>query len=96
MTWKPQKEFLLAGSTLEGSVAVVALDTFHLSFTGTLTVANEVQNYFHLLCESQWFDFNGLALAMCRTLLRFNGNLEEHLEARGKFIGSSNLCRRMP
>lgn len=96
MTWITLKEFLLAGSTLEGPVAAVALDTPHLSLTGTLTVANEVQNYFHLLREAQWFDFNGLTLAMCWTLLRFNGNLEEHLEARGKFIGSSNLCRRMP
>lgn len=96
MTWIPLKEFLLASSTLEGPVAIMALDTVRLSFTGTLTVTNEVQNYFHLLREAQWFDFNGLTLAMCRTLLCFNGNLEEHLEARGKFIGSSNLCRRMP
>lgn len=96
MTWIPLKEFLLAGSTLEGPVAIVALDTVRLSFSGTLTVANEVQNYFHLLRKAQWFDFNGLTLAMCWTIIRFNGNLEEHLKARGKFIGSSNLCRRMP
>lgn len=86
MTWILQKEFLLAGSTLEGPVAIVALDTFRLSFTGTLTIANEVQNYFHLLCEAQWFDFNGLPLAMCRTLLRFNRNLEEHLKKHQRKI----------
>lgn len=56
--------FLLAGSTLEGSVAVVALLTVGFSFCGARTVADEVQNYLHLLSEAQWFHFNGLTLAM--------------------------------
>lgn len=89
-------EYLLAGSTLEGPVALVALLTVVLSFCGALAVADEVQNYLHLLSEAQWFDFNGLCLAMWWTLLSFDGNLERHLETRGEFIGSANLLRTMP
>lgn len=89
-------EYLLAGSTLEGPVALVALLTVGLSLCGALTVADEVQNYLHLLSEAQWFNFNGLGLAVQRTLLGFNGNLERHLEARGEYTGSSNLLWKMP
>lgn len=81
-------EYLLAGSTLEGPVALVALLTVGLSICGALTVADEFQNYLHLLIEGQWFNFNGLSLAMRWTLLGFNGNLEGHLVTRREFIGS--------
>lgn len=84
-------ENLLAGSTLEGPVALVALLTVGLSFCGTLAVADEVQNYLHLLCEAQRFNFNGLRLAMRWTLLGFNGNLERHLGTTEEFRGSSKL-----
>lgn len=89
-------EYLLAGSTLEGPVALVAFLTVGLSVCGALTVADEVQNNLHLLSEAQWFNFNRLGLAVQRTLLGFNGNLEKHLEARAEFIGSLNLLWRMP
>lgn len=82
-------ESLLACSTLKGPVAVVALVTVGLSVQGTPTVTDEVQNNLHLLCESQWFNFNGLTLSVWRTLLCLNGNLEKHLENRWGFIGSS-------
>lgn len=61
---------------------MVALVTVALSLICTLTVANEVENHLHLLCEAQWFDFDGLALALCWTFVSFDGNLEEHLEVR--------------
>lgn len=86
-------EYLLAGSTLEGPVAVVALLTVVLAVFGALTVTDEVQNYLHLLSEAQRFNFNGLGLVMRRTLLEFDGNLERHLETRGEFMGSSKSIK---
>lgn len=86
-------EFLLARSTLEGPVAVVAIRTVGHSFCGALAVADEVQDDLHLLSEAQRFNFNGLTLVMGRTLLSFNGNLEGHLETTGEFIGPSRLPR---
>lgn len=71
----------------------MALLAVGLSVCGALTVADEVQNNLHLLGEAQWFDFNDLGLAVRRTLLGFNGNLERHLEARGEFIGSLKLLK---
>lgn len=72
----------------------MALLAFGLSFFGTLTVTDEVQNYFHLFSEAQRSDFNGLILAMRWTLLRINRNLERHLETRGEVIRSLKLLRR--
>lgn len=63
----------------------MALFTEGLSIVGTLTVTNEVQNDLHLLGEAQWFNFDGLTLAFGRTLVSFDGNLEEHLKVRGTF-----------
>lgn len=80
-------ELLLARSTLEGPVAIVAVWTVGHSLCGTLAVADEVQDYLHLLSEAQRFNFNGLTLVVCRTLLSFNGNLESHLETTGEFMG---------
>lgn len=87
---------LLAGSTLEGPIAFMALLAFGLSFFGTLTVADEVQNYLHLFSEAQRSDCKGLSFAMRWTLLGFNRNLERHLETRGEFIRSLKLLKRMP
>lgn len=76
----------------------MALATEGLSLTRTLTVTNEVQNHLHLLGEAQWFDFDGLTLAFCRTLVSFDGNLEEHLEVRGEFrtIRPVQMLQREP
>lgn len=63
----------------------MALVTEGLSFIRTLTVANEVQNHLHLLSEAQRFDFDSFTLVCGWTLVSFDGNLEEHLEVRGKF-----------
>lgn len=71
-----QGGFLLAGATLKGPVALMALVTEGLSLTRTLTVTNEVQNQLQLLGEAQWFDFDGLTLPFSRTLVSFDGNLE--------------------
>lgn len=89
-------EFLLARSTLEGPVAIIAFRTVGHSLCGARAVADEVQDHLHLLSEAQRFNFNGLALVMCRALLSFDGNLESHLETTGEFIGPSKLLRRLP
>lgn len=88
-------EFLLAGATLKGPIALVALFTLRLSTFRTLTVTNEVENHLHLLCEAQRFDFDGLTLAFGWTLVSFDGNLEENLEVKGKFraIGLAKMLQ---
>lgn len=78
--------YLLAGSTLEGAVAFVALVTVLFSRCGALAVTDEVESYFHLFCEAQQFDFNDLLFDVWRTLLRLDGNLKVHLGSRGEFI----------
>ena len=66
----------------------MALLAVGLALCGALTVADELQDHLHLLGEAQRFDLDGLRLAVRRTLLGFNGNLERHLEARGAFTGT--------
>lgn len=70
----------------------MALLTEGLSIIRTLTVTDEVQNHLHLLSEAQWFDFDCLTLAFGRTLVSFDGNLEEHLEVRGQFRAIRLQC----
>lgn len=85
--------YSLAGSTFEGTVALVALFTVGFSFCRTLAVADEVQNYLHLFGEAQRFNFNHLRFAMCWTLLGLNGNLEKHLDKRrGVFRNKMGLA----
>lgn len=84
------REHLLAGSTLEDTVPPVALLAVGHSFFGTITVADEIENNLHLLVEAQRFKRDDLRLAVHGTLLRLNRNLERHLEARGRFIGSGD------
>lgn len=42
----------------------MALLTVRFAFYRALTVADELQNYLHLLSEAQRFDFNDLRLAI--------------------------------
>lgn len=63
----------------------MALLTIGFALCGALTVADEVQNHLHLLGEAQRFNFNDLRLAVRRTLLGFNGNLEGNLRNRREY-----------
>lgn len=53
-------QYVLAGSTLEGAVAAVALGAVGDPVLGTLAVADEVEHHLHLLVEAQRPDLDAL------------------------------------
>lgn len=70
LTFTPDTSLVtLACSTLEDPVSPVALLAVGHSFFGALTVADEIENYLHLLVEALGFKCNDLRLAIQRTLI---------------------------
>lgn len=70
---------LLAGSTLIGSIAKVALWTVLDTLLVTFTFTDEVEGNLHFLCESQGLYLNGLRLALFWTALRCHTDAKHDL-----------------
>jgi len=83
-----EAEDSLAGAALEGAVALVAHVAVGRPLGGALAVADEVQDDLHLLVEAQGFDLDDLRLAVRRTLLGLDGNLEGNLEGSQRRVWS--------